>query len=100
MQLSADQILDIIRKETCNLIEGILETFENEKILSNDLTLANDSGNKFTILGFGEDLITVEPASGDDPFDISFEELKKNYMLPKDASKDNEQIHGDKENEE
>jgi hypothetical protein len=100
MRLNSDQILDIIRKETSNLIEDILETFANKEIIPNKLTLADHSGRKFTILGFGEDLITVEPASGDDPFDISFEELKKNYMLPKDASKDNEQIHGDKENEE
>jgi hypothetical protein len=87
MQLRSDQILDIIRKETCNLIEGILETLENKKTLSSELTLADNDGRKFTILGFGEDVITVEPASGDDPFDISFKELKNKYMLPKDASK-------------
>jgi hypothetical protein len=100
VQLNTEQILDIIRKKTSELIENTIADLSSEKILSDKLTLVNDSGHKFTILGFGDNLITVEPASGDEPFDVSFEELKKNYMLPKDASNDDEQINGDKENEE
>ena len=37
-------------------------------------------------------------STGEEPFDVSKEEFQKNYILPKDATEeDDEQIHGDKE---
>jgi hypothetical protein len=99
MGLSADNIIEIIKNETLGLVENTLEKLDNMEQLSKMLTVMNsESREKFTIQGSGDDVVTLQPASGEPHFDVSKEEFQKNYVLPKDAAdEDDDQLHGDKE---
>jgi hypothetical protein len=99
MRLSADNIIEIIKNETLNLVENTLEGLDDLDKLSKMLTVMNaDTREKFTIQGSGDDAVTLQPASGEPPFDVTKEEFQKNYILPKDSiDDDDEQLHGDKE---
>jgi hypothetical protein len=106
MQLNADQILDIIRKETCNLIEGVLDELEAIDYAGEELTLMNrDSREKFTIGGIDKSSGKIDNAtlitSTGEPLNVTRKELG-NYILPKNADSDGDdkQMNGDKENEE
>jgi hypothetical protein len=99
MRLSADNIIEIIKNETLSLVENTLEDLDDLEQLSKMLTVMNsETREKFTIQGSGEDVVTLQSATGEEPFDVSKEEFQKNYVLPKDAvDDDDEQIHGDKD---
>lgn len=99
MSLNADNIIEIIKNETLNLVENTLEDLDDLEQLTKMLTVMNsETREKFTIQGSGDDVVTLQPATGEEPFDVSKEEFQKNYILPKDATEeDDEQIHGDKE---
>ncbi len=99
MSLSADNIIEIIKNETLELVENTLGELDDLEQLTKMLTVMNsETREKFTIQGSGDDAVTLQSATGDEPFDVSKEEFQKNYILPKDATDDDdEQIHGDKE---
>jgi hypothetical protein len=98
MRLSADNIIEIIKNETLNLVENTIEELDDLEQLSKMLTVMNsETREKFTIQGSGDDVVTLQPASGEEPFDVTKEEFQKNYVLPKDAVDEDDQLHGDKE---
>jgi hypothetical protein len=100
MRLSADNIIEIIKSETLNLVENTLEDIDDIEQLSKMLTVMNsETREKFTIQGTGDDAVTLQSATGEEPFDVTKEEFQKNYILPKDAvDEDDEQLRGDKKN--
>jgi hypothetical protein len=102
MRLSADNIIEIIKSETLNLVENTLEDIDDIEQLSKMLTVMNsETREKFTIQGTGDNAVTLQSATGEEPFDVTKEEFQKNYILPKDAAdEDDEQLHGDKEHDE
>jgi len=98
MRLSSDNIMEIIKNETLKIVESTISELDDLEKLTDMLTVMNsETREKFTIQGSGDDSVTLLSAMGGEPFDVTKEEFQKNYILPKDASSDDdEQIHGDK----
>ena len=104
MQLNSSQIIRLINSEIIKLADGVLNEIKAAQSISNDLTIMHvDTREKFTIAGLDKssgniDSITLINSAGE-PISVKSADLK-HYMLPKDASNDeNDQIYGDKENE-
>ena len=106
MQLKANDVFDLIKDEIIKLTESTLDELEAIDKAGEELTLMHrDSREKFTIGGLDRssgkiDNVTLITSTGE-PLNVSRKDLK-NYVLPKnaDSSNDDEQINGDKENEE
>lgn len=97
MRLSSDDIIEIIKKETLNLAESTLEDLSDLDELTKMLTVMDkDTREKFTIQGSGDDVVTLKPSSGEEPFDVQKKEFSKKYILPKDAAEEDDKLHGDK----
>ena len=102
MRLSSDNIMEIIKNETLKIVESTISELDDLEKLTDMLTVMNsETREKFTIQGSGDDSVTLLSAMGGEPFDVTKEEFQKNYILPKDASSDDdEQIHVDKNSKE
>jgi hypothetical protein len=106
MQLSVNDVFNLIKDEVIKLTESTLDELAAMDKAGEELTLMHrDSREKFTIGGFDKssgriERVTLITSTGE-PLDVTRKELG-NYILPKNAddSDDNEQINGDKENEE
>lgn len=106
MQLNANDVFNLIKNEVLKLAESTLEELESIDHAGEELTLMHrDSREKFTIGGLDKssgkiDNVTLITSTGE-PLNVSRKELG-NYILPKnaDSDSDDEQINGDKENEE
>lgn len=101
MRINSDNILEIIKSETLEMVENTISKLDDLEKLTDMLTVMNrETREKFTIQGSGDNEITLQSALGEEPFSATKEEFQKNYILPKDASSnDDEQIHGDKDSE-
>jgi hypothetical protein len=106
MQLNANDVFSLIRNEVLKLTESTLDELEAIDHAGEELTLMHrDSREKFTIGGLDKSSGKIDNAtlitSTGEPLNVTRKELG-NYILPKNAddSNDDEQINGDKENEE
>jgi hypothetical protein len=106
MQLKANDVFNLIKDEVIKLANVTIEELKAIDKAGEDLTLMHrDSREKFTIAGLDKssgqiDNVTLLTSTGE-PLNVTRKELGS-YILPKnaDASNDDEQINGDKENEE
>lgn len=106
MQIKTGDIFNLIKSEIVKLAESTLDELEAIDNAGEELTLMHrDSREKFTIGGLDKssgkiDNVTLITSKGE-PLNVTRKELG-NYILPKnaDADSDDEQINGDKENEE
>jgi hypothetical protein len=106
MQLNANDVFDLIKDEIIKLTESTLDELEAIDYAGEELTLMHrDSKEKFTIGGLDKSSGQIDNAtlitSTGEPLNVTRKELG-NYILPKnaDSANDDEQINGDKENEE
>jgi len=98
MRLSANNIMEIIKKEISELTENTLGELDDLDTLSKLLTVMNDeTREKLTIQGKGDGMVTLQTAEGES-LSVTEKDFQKDFILPKDASdSDDEQINGDKE---